>query len=170
MVASSKVTLSKKSFVYNGKAQKPKVTVKVDGAKLEASEYQLTWSKGLKNVGAYKVKVTLTGNYTGTASASFKIVPKKTAITKAVAESKGFTVTWKKQAKQTTGYQIQYSLKKNFKSAKKVLVKGPKKTSQKITKLKAKKKYYVRVRTYKTVKGKKYFSAWSKKKYVTTKA
>lgn len=80
------------------------------------------------------------------------------------------TVQWKKQAVQTTGYQIRYSLKKNFKSGvKTVTVKGPKTTKRVIKKLKAKKTYYVQVRTYKTVSGKKYYSAWSKTKYVKTK-
>ena len=164
------MTLSKKSFAYNGKVRKPSVTVKVNGTALPESAYTVSWPKGLKNVGTYKVKVTLTGNYTGTASASFKIVPKKPVISKVVAASKGFTVKWKKQAKQTAGFQVQYSLKKNFKSPKKVKVKGAKKTSKKITKLKPKKRYYVRVRAYKKVGKTTYYSAWSKAKAVKTKA
>ena len=167
--ATPAVTLSKASFAYSGKEQKPTVTVKVNGIVQPASAYAVAWPTGCKNVGIYKVAVTLKGNYAGTADASYKIVPKKTSIAKVTPVRKGFTAKWKKQAKQTTGYQVQYSLKKNFKKAKTVTVKGAKKTSQKITKLKAKKKYYVRVRTYKTIGKTKYYSAWSKAKYVTTK-
>ncbi len=88
-----------------------------------------------------------------------------------MAQSKGFTVKWKKQKKSTTGYQIQVSTNKKF--AKKVTVtKTVKKNSTTklaIKRLKSKKRYYVRVRTYKTVKGKKYCSGWSKVKTVITK-
>ena len=78
---------------------------------------------------------------------------------------------WKKQATQTTGYQVQYALNSKFTSgAKTITVKGPKVVSKKVTKLKAKKKYWVRVRTYKTVGKTNYYSAWSAAKYVTTKA
>ena len=65
-----------------------------------------------------------------------------------------------------TGYQIRYATKSSMASAKKVLVKGYAKKSKKITGLKSGKKYYVQVRTYKTVKGVKYYSKWSTKKSV----
>lgn len=93
---------------------------------------------------------------------------KATTISKLTAGKKSFTVKWKKKS-GVTGYQIEYSLKKNFSNSKKLTIKGASKTSKKISKLKAKKKYYVRVRAYKTYKGKKYYSKWSKKKTVTTK-
>lgn len=70
-----------------------------------------------------------------------------------------------KKAASVTGYQIQYGTKKNFKGAKHV---NTRKTSKYLTKL-AKKKYYVRVRTYKTVDGKLYYSSWSGAKTVTIK-
>lgn len=76
---------------------------------------------------------------------------------------------WTKQATQTTGYQIRYSLKSSMANAKTVTVSKNASTSKKVTKLKAKKKYYVQVRTYKTVNGTKYFSKWSGKKAVKTK-
>lgn len=75
-------------------------------------------------------------------------------------------VTWKKQATQTTGYQVQYSTDKNFKKGNKtVTVKGAK-TISKLTKGK---KYYVRVRTYKTVNKTNFYSGWSKSSSVTVK-
>ena len=86
-----------------------------------------------------------------------------------MAKKKKMTVKWKKQTKLTTGYQIQYSTSKNFKGAKTQTITKNKKTSCIIKKLKSKKKYYVRVRTYKKVKGKKYYSKWSKVKSVKTK-
>ena len=78
------------------------------------------------------------------------------------------TVKWKKGS-NITGYQVQYSLKKSFASKKTVTVTKVATTKAVIRKLKSKKTYYVRIRTYKTVKGKKYYSAWSKAKAVKVK-
>jgi len=102
------------------------------------------------------------------------ITPKGIAISKVTAQSKGFTVTWKKPASpyidHTTGYEIMYALNSKFTSGKKtVTVANPATASKKITKLKAKKKYYIKMRTYRTIGGKKYYSPWSKVKTTTTK-
>lgn len=93
-----------------------------------------------------------------------------TSITSLSAKDNGFTVKWKKKTK-ITGYQIQYSTSSKFskKSTKTVKIKKAKTTSKKITDLKSSKKYYVRVRTYKNSKKKTDYSAWSKKKSITTK-
>ena len=94
----------------------------------------------------------------------------KTSITSLSKGTKSFTVKWAKKTTQTTGYQIQYSTSSTFASGNKtVTVTSNNTTSKTIKSLKAKKKYYVRVRTYKTVNGVKYYSGWSAKKYVTTK-
>lgn len=97
------------------------------------------------------------------------VKPKKTSIKKLSKGKKKFTVTWAKVS-GVKGYQIQYSsdkkLKKNNKS---VTVTKQKTTKATFKKLKSKKKYYVRVRTYKTVNGKKIYSSWSKVKSVKTK-
>ena len=83
-----------------------------------------------------------------------------TTITSVKAQSKAFTVKWKKKS-NITGYQIQYSTNSKFKKGNKsIKIKNAKTGSKKITKLKSNKKYYVRIRTY---KGKKY-SKWSKVK------
>ena len=88
-----------------------------------------------------------------------------TTITSVKAQSKAFTVKWKKKS-GITGYQIQYSTNSKFKKGNKsIKIKNAKTISKKITKLKAAKKYYVRIRTY---KGKKY-SKWSKKKNIIIK-
>ena len=170
----TKIGLSKTSYIYNGKVKKPSVTVKDSkGKKISSSNYTVSYSSGRKNVGKYTVTIKFKGNYSGTVKKTFTIKPKATTISKVTAGKKAFTVKWKKQATQTTGYQIQYSTSSKFKGAKTVTVSKNKTTSKKISKLKAKKKYYVRIRTYKTVKvnGKntKIYSGWSKVKTVKTK-
>lgn len=97
------------------------------------------------------------------------VKPKKTSIKKLSKGKKKFTVTWAKVS-GVKGYQIQYSSDKKFKkNNKSVTVTKQKKTKATVKKLKSKKKYYVRVRTYKTVNGKKIYSSWSKVKSVKTK-
>ena len=171
----SNIKLSKTAYTYNGKVQKPSVTVKNSKGKAlkNGTDYKISYPKGMKNVGKYTVKVTLKGNYSGTKSLTYNINPKGTSVSKVKAAKKGFKVTWKKQSTQTTGYQVQYSTSSKFKKAKTVTISKNKTTSKSVSKLSAKKKYYVRVRTYKTVKigGKsvKLYSGWSKAKSVTTK-
>ena len=84
--------------------------------------------------------------------------------------AKAFTAKWTARSKYyVDGYQVRYSLKSSMAGAKSKTLAGASKTSVKIKKLKAKKKYYVQIRSYKTVGGKKYYSAWSAKKTVKTK-
>ena len=94
--------------------------------------------------------------------------PAKTSIKKLSRKKKAFTVTWKK-VKNVTGYQLQYSTKKNMKGSKTKTVKGASKTKMTVKKLKKRKRYYVRIRTYKTVGGKKVYSKWTKWKKVKIK-
>ncbi len=165
------IKLSKTSYTYNGKVQTPSVIVKDSKGKTlkKNTDYTVTYAKGRKNVGKYTVTIKFKGNYSGTVKKTFTIKPKSTSISKLTPGKKKFTVKWKKQTSQTTGYQIQYSTSSKFKSAKTVTVSKNKTTAKTISKLKAKKKYYVRVRTYKTVNGTKLYSSWSKSKSVTTK-
>ncbi|MDE6412494.1 MAG: fibronectin type III domain-containing protein, partial [Eubacterium sp.] len=107
--------------------------------------------------------------YSGTVKKTFTIKPKATTLSSVTAKSKGFTAKWKKLTTQTTGYQIQYSTSSKFSSAKTVTVSKNSTTSKTVSKLKAKKKYYVRIRTYKIVGKTKIYSDWSKSKAVTTK-
>lgn len=166
---SGNVKLSKTRVTYNGKAQKPGVSVKDNqGKKVSAANYTVNY-KDNKKVGQASVTVTFKGNYRGTVKKTFQIVPKGTSISKLKAGKRGFTVKWKKQKKETSGYEIQYSTSNKFKSAKKIGNIKIQTTSKNISKLKAKKKYYVRIRTFKKVKGKKYYSEWSKAKSVLTK-
>ena len=168
-------SLSAVNYTYDGKTKQPTVTVKDSKGKTlkKGTDYTVSYSSGCKNVGRYTVKVTLKGNYSGSKSMTYNINPKGTSVSKVTAAKKGFKVTWKKQATQTTGYEVQYSASSKFKKAKTVTISKNKTTSKSVGKLSAKKKYYVRVRTYKTVKvnGKnvKLYSGWSKAKSVTTK-
>ena len=158
------VKLSATSYTYDGKVKKPAVTVKDAGGKKlkKGTDYKVSYSKGRKAIGTYKVTVTLKGNYSGKKVLNFKINPVKTKISKVTAGKKSLKIKVAKKTKEVSGYEIQYSTSKNFKSAKKVTIKKAKTTSAVIKKLKAKKTYYLRIRTYKTVSGKKYYSAWSK--------
>lgn len=154
---------------YNGKARTQYPDIYLDDDWLmEGVDYELTYENNV-NVGKATMIITGINGYKGTVRKTFRIIPKRTAITKLRSGKKSMTVKWRKQPAQTTGYEIQYSLKKNFKSAKTVRVTNSKTTSKTIKKLKGKKQYYVRVRTYKTVDGTDYFSWWSTKQKVKTK-
>mgnify|MGYP000842295755 FL=1 len=171
----SSIKLKATSLTYNGKVRTPKVIVKDRAGKtlVKNTDYTVSYAKGRKYVGKYAVKITFKGKYSGTKTLYFTIKPKATSISSLKAGSKKFTVKWKKQATQTTGYQVQYSASSKFSKAKTVTVGKNTTVSKKISKLSGKKKYYVRVRTYKTVKinGKsiRIYSGWSKAKTVTTK-
>lgn len=171
--AANSIELSKTSYTYNGRTQKPSVTVKDSrgNALKQGTDYTVVYPKGMKNVGAYTVTVEFRNHYSGTEKQGFTIKPKSTAISKLAPQKNGFTVKWKKQGKQVSGYQIAYSVSSKFPKSKTAMkkVKGFKVTTKKYTKLKPGKKYYVRIRTYKTVGKKTYYSGWSGKKAVRTK-
>lgn len=167
--ATPSVKLSTSAYTYNGKVKTPGVKVSVNGTVLTKDNYSVSYGKGRKNVGKYTVKVTLKNDYAGSKTVSFKINPPKSAVKKLKKGKKSFTVYVKKQSKQTSGYQVQYSTSKKFKSPKTKSLTSYKKTKLKVKKLKKHKKYYVRVRTYKKVGKAKYYSSWSSAKSVKTK-
>ncbi len=157
------------SYQYTGKELRPEVTVPDSSGKVvPASSYTVSYSAN-KAVGKAAVTITFQGNYTGTVTKTFVINPKGTSVTKLKAKVKGIEVKWKKQAAQTSGYQIQCAVNNKFKGAKSIKIANNKKKSKTVSKLKPRKKYYVRIRTYKTVKGVTYYSSWSGVKRVTTK-
>lgn len=170
-LTAKKMSLSKASYVYNGKAKKPAVTV-IDnkGNKISSAYYTVSYRNN-KKVGKGTVTVTLKNGYSGTLKKDFTIKPKGTKLTSVTGKSKSISIKWAKQKTQTTGYQIQYSTSSKFSKKATVTKTVKKNATTKLTakKLKAKKIYYVRIRTYKTVNGKKYYSAWSKVKEVKTK-
>ena len=164
------ISLSSTKYTYNGKEKKPAVTVKDSkGNDVPKSNYTVEYSNN-KKVGTGKVTIKFKNDYYGKVTKTFRINPASTSIASISAKKKGFTVKWKKQANQTSGYQVQYATDSKFESNRKTLTVSKNSTvSKTVSKLKGKKKYYVRVRTYKTVDGNKYYSSWSKAKAVTTK-
>ena len=166
--ATPSVKLSTSAYTYNGKVKTPGVKVSVNGTVLTKDNYSVSYGKGRKNVGKYTVKVTLKNDYAGSKTVSFKINPKGTSIKHLKKGVRAFKPTWKKQTRQISGYQVQYSTKKNFKSAKIKAVSSKKKSTW-VIKKKAHKRYYVRIRTYKKVGKAKYYSSWSSAKSVKTK-
>ena len=153
---------------YTGKNITQSVTVKFSGKTLKnGTDYTVSYSSN-KNVGTATVKIAGKGSYTGTITKTFKINPAKQEIQKLTAKSKAFFVDWAQKG-SATGYEIQYATNSKFTSAKKVTITNNKTDKTTVSKLSGKKKYYVRVRSYTTVKGTKYYGAWSSVKNVTTK-
>lgn len=107
--------LSKKSFTYNGKVQKPKVTV-IDskGNIVSADNYSVSYSNsGSKKVGSYGIYISfIDSKYSGSISYVYKIIPKSSAISSLKGAKKKITVKYKKRTSQTTGYQIQVATDK----------------------------------------------------------
>lgn len=172
----SNVKLSKSIYTYDKKSKKPAVTVKDSkGKKLKkGTDYTVTYAKGRKSIGSYKVTVQLKGKkYSGKNTLTFRIAPAGTSIKSVKAGKAKVTVNWKQQTKNTSGYIIQCSTNKSFKGSILTTVSSNKAKSKKVTKLSARKKYYVRICTYKNVKknGKttKIRSDWSKAVSVKTK-
>ena len=156
------------SKVYTGKVIKPAVTVKYGKTVLKkGTDYTVNY-KNNKKIGKATVTVKGKGNFTGTVTKTFKIVPKATKVSKVTnPKTKQLKVTIKK-ASNITGYEITYSTSKKFtKSATKTV--STKKLTKTIKKLTKGKTYYVKVRTYKTVGKVKYYSAYSKSLKVKVK-
>ncbi len=158
-----------KDQVYSGKAKKPAVTVKLDGKTLaRGTDYTVRYS-GNKAIGTATVKVTGVGNYKGAAKATFKINPKAVSGLKLTAGKGLINASWKKAPGGVGGYQLQYGLKKSFKGAKKVTVKKAATVKKALKGLKSGTTYYVRIRAWKKVSGKTYWSAWSAAKKAKVK-
>ena len=179
--AANPITVKNVTKTTSTKAQ----TVKL-GAKAKENA-KLSYKSSSKSVKVDQTgKVTIAKNFVGKATITvtaaptknYKATAKKVAVTVNPAGTKLTSVknykgkklkaSWKKNTK-VTGYQVQYSTSSKFKSAKTVTVKGYKSTGKTITKLTKNKKYYVRVRTYKTVSKTNYYSGWSGAKAVTIK-
>ena len=153
---------------YTGKNITQSITVKYNGKTLKnGTDYTVSYSNN-KSIGTATVKIAGKGSYTGTITKTFKINPAKQAIQKLTAKSKAFFVDWAQKG-SATGYEIQYATNSKFTSAKKITITNNKTDKTTISKLSGNKKYYVRVRSYTTVKGTKYYGAWSASKSVTTK-
>ena len=152
---------------YTGKAITQTPTVKLGSKTLKkGTDYTVTF-KNNKAIGTATVTIKGKGNYTGTVTKTFKIIPKKTTLKTAASPKKGqLKVTYTKQT-NITGYQITYALDKSFTKSK--ASKSSAKLTKTISGLKSGKTYYVKVRTYKTVKGTKYYSGYSAVKKIKVK-
>ena len=166
-ISRAKVTVASK-VTFTGTSRKPAVTVKLSGKELvKNTDYTVKYSNN-KAIGKATVTITGKGKYTGVIKKTFKIVPMKQVITSVTAKTKAFAVKWTKDI-NVNGYQIKYSTKSDFSGGKSVYVKKNTTVSKTFTGLTAKKTYYVKVRSYKTVNGTKYYSSWSSAKKVKTK-
>lgn len=167
-ISSAAITLSRTKYTYTGKAKKPAVTVIFSGKKLKANtDYTVKYSN---NIAAGRAKVTITGKggYKGTAVKYFKILPAKQKIKALTPLANSFAVTWTKDS-GVTGYQVMYGTKSDLSDGKSVDITSNTKGKKTVKGLKAKKTYYVKVRSYKKVGNSKYYGAWSDVKKVKTK-
>lgn len=157
----SNVKLNRTSYTCTGKTIRPSVTVTVNGKKIGASAYKLYY-KNNKNSGIGTVQVRGTGKYSRiNKTLTFKILPPKTLLTGLKKANRSFTASWKKNI-QATGYQIQYAADSRFIKERKTVTVGKQSAIRyKISGLKNKKTYYVRIRSYKRVGKKVLYSSWS---------
>ena len=157
----SNVKLNRTSYTYTGKSIRPSVTVTVNGKKIGSSAYKLYY-KNNKNSGIGTVQVRGIGKYSRiNKTLTFKILPPKTLLTGLKKANRSFTASWKKNI-QATGYQIQYAADSRFTKERKTVTVGKQSaTRYKISGLKNKKTYYIRIRSYKRVGKKVLFSSWS---------
>ena len=167
-ISSATVSLSIATYTFDGKVKTPSVTVKLGSTALRNGiDYVVSYSNN-KNVGKATVVITGKGLYAGTITRTFVINPAKQEIQKLTAKSKGFYIDYAAKG-HATGYEIQYATNSSFSGAKKTVITSNKTDKVTVSKLSGNKKYYVRVRTYTTVNGIKYYGAWSAVKTVTTK-
>ena len=155
-----KVTVKKKSVIYNGKKQRPGVTVKADGKIISSKYYKVSYSAN-KNVGTATVTVTGKGKYAHyLGKAAFTIKLRQGVLSSVKSKKKNsLSITWKKDA-QAEYYEVQYSTSKSFKKNVRT-VRVSAKTAAALKNLTANKTYYVRVRPAKAVGKKTWYGAWS---------
>lgn len=163
------VSLKNYTFTYTGKKITPGVIVlDQNGKKMSSKYYKVKLLSDGKNVGTHDIKIEFVGNYSGNARLEFKIIPKKIVINKIQVKKDVATVKWNKITNDISGYEIQVSKTKTFKTKTVVTIKNNKVVSTKVSKL-ATGKLYIRMRAYRIVNGKKYYSAWSAIKIMTVK-
>lgn len=162
------IKLSRTSYTADGKAKKPTVTIEYEYNRLKKNtDYTVKYSN---NIAAGRAKVTITGKggYNGTVVKYFKILPAKQKIKAVAPLANSFAVTWTKDS-GVTGYQVMYGTKSDLSDGKSVDIISNTKGKKTVKGLKAKKTYYVKVRSYKNVGNSKYYGAWSDVKKVKTK-
>ena len=162
---SGSIKLFSGSYVYNGKAKQPKVTL---GNLVQNRDFKVVYGNNV-NIGTAKITVTGIGCYKGTLTRTFKIVPAQPKISVVrSAETGKIQVKWEKQS--CGGYEIAFSRNTNFSTvAKRVTVTGNSGISKTVSGFTSGKTYYIKMRAYKTVNGQKYYSAYSQKFSITVK-
>lgn len=165
-IAKAKVTVSDQ--VFTGKALKPTVKVVLNKKTLKkGTDYTVSY-KNNTSIGTANVILKGKGSYRGTKTVTFKINPKPVTGLKLTVGKGQITVAWDK-ATGINGYQLQYSVKKSFASAKKITINKADNVKKVLKSLKKGNVYYIRIRAYKKVNGKTYWSAWSSAKKATVK-
>lgn len=165
-IANTSVKLAYSKCTYDGSPKCPNVSVQVKGQQLIAGrDYDCSYVSN-NAPGTAFVVITGKGNFAGTKQVAYTISMPGSSLKKASALKKKKVLVTCSPVKGASGYQIQYSLKKNFAGAK---IKTTTKTSQKISGLKKGKKYYFRVRAVVKANGNVYYSGWSNKKSVKVK-
>ncbi len=155
------------SVSFTGSNITPSVTVKVAGRTLTSgTDYTVSYSNN-KNVGTSNVYVYGKGNYSGSLSAKFDIVPAKQQIQKLETKYKGFYIDWAQKG-SATGYDVEYSVNANMSGAVSKHLTASKPDTLTVSGLAGNKTYYVRVRSYTNVNGKVYYGAWSDIKSIKT--
>ena len=159
------ISVYKTVYTYNGRVQKPAVSVRYRGKKLSVNkDYTLVYSKGRKNPGVYTVAVKGKGSYSGTVKKTFRINPVGTKLASMQSPSGGTTLklTWKRPSRAVSGYQIRYSTRSDFKGAKLQTISGATRLTTTLRSLKPATRYYLQIRSfYRYAKGKYVYSGWS---------
>lgn len=145
-----------KQKIYNGKSQRPSVRLKINGQTLKKNKDYTISYKNNKSPGKATIRLTGKGAFYGTKKVYFYIAPKAPGIRRVDSRKKAFSIQIKK-ASGSTGSQLLYSTRKSFKNSKYLSFSGSSKT---IGKLKSKKTYYVKIRSYKKVGSKKIYGSY----------
>ena len=160
------ISLSPSSFTYNGRKRTPSLVIKDENGKtVSNANCMIGFDEGRRNVGTYSSEIIFNSElYYGVFARTFKINPEGTTVSKVTSpKKKQLKITLKKQTTQTTGYKIEYSTSSKFTSkTTKTLTVSKGTSTRTVSKLTSGKKYYVRIRTYKTVNGNNYYSGWKK--------
>lgn len=159
-------SLSKTSYTYSGKPNKPTVIIKDDAGKtISELYYTISYSGNIKP-GRANVKIIFKGLYEGTIIKRFIVKPARINLSRAVKQKgRKIKITWKK-AEGVDGYEICYATNKTFKKRKKLVTAKSSAKTKTINKLSKNKTYYIKVRAYKKINGKKVYGAWSNKKRI----
>ena len=157
-----RITEKIEDWVYTGKKITPSVSAEYGPLTLaEGTDYTVTYKKNT-NIGTASVVLEGKNDYEGKIVIPFKILPQPVELVSVRSEkAKQLTVRWEPGTGGIKGYEIEYSLSKNFKKSKTVRVSGLKTDSKTIKNLKSKNRYFIRIRAWKKVSGKMYYSEWS---------